>query len=483
VRSLRLKFSALVATLLIAASIGLTWIATWRMRAALEDEWRGYGATLATNLAGDAKIPLLEGDELSMGALVQQVREALVQQVGEREGLVAARLVQRERSDSGEIVEKIVASLDSEELDEEMDLLAWKSAEEPSQTVIERRGGHLLVATRVIYSGQWLGEARIELDLGVLVEPVVARTQRLFLVLAFAVVLLGILGGDRLVKLLLGPIRRLRSGVERVAAGDLVTPVTPTSRDEAGDLTRAFNKMREKLQERERIQKEKERIQKAFGRYASDTVLEFVLKSSGESEMEGAEHEVTIVFADIRSFTRLSEGMKAHDVVALLNEIFQLASDRIDARKGTIDKFIGDSVMAYFGAPVPDAPVPDPDHAVHAVSAAVDIVQAVGERNQQLGADGHRVQVGIGIHTGTVVVGTLGSDKRTDFTAVGDAVNVAHRLEKLARPGEILVSEAVQQQVRGTVKLRFEGERQLSGRVEPVHVYSVDRSPPPAKAV
>ncbi len=316
-----------------------------------------------------------------------------------------------------------------------------------------------------------MGEAQIELDLGVLVEPVVAESQRQLAPLAFAVVLLGIVGGIGFVALLVGPIRRLRSGVERLADGDLATRVPPTSRDEVGELTRAFNKMGESLLQ-------KERIQRAFGRYASDYVLNTLLESPEGSELAGAEREVTIVFADIRSFTRLSEGMKAHDVVALLNEIFQLASDRLLARGGTIDKFIGDSVMAYFGAPVPD-----PDHAVHAVSAAIDIERAVAERNQQLGGDGHRVEVGIGIHTGIVVVGTIGSDRRTDFTAVGDAVNVAHRLEKLARPGEILVSEAVQRRVRGAVKLRFEGERQLSGRVEPVHVYSVDPSPPPARAV
>ena len=92
------------------------------------------------------------------------------------------------------------------------------------------------------------------------------------------------------------------------------------------------------------------------------------------------------------------------------------------------------------------------------------------------------VDVGIGIHSGLVVVGNIGSDRRTDFTAIGDAVNVAHRLEKLARPREILVSEAVQRRVRGAFRLRFEGERQLSGRVEPVHVYAVELDGPPEEA-
>jgi class 3 adenylate cyclase len=458
VRSLQLKFSALVVALLFVASIALAWMATRHERAALETGVRTHGSALATNLAGDAKIPLLADDQLAM--------EALVQQSGEEAGLVAVRLIRQERSDPG----RIVASLDPTEQNRETELLARRIGEEPNQTVIERRGDHLVVARPVVFSGERLGEAQIELDLGILVEPVVKESQRQLAALAFAVVLLGILGGIGFVALLVAPIRRLHAGVERLADGDLATRIPPTSRDEVGELTRAFNKMGESLLQ-------KERIQRAFGRYASDYVLNTLLESPEGSELAGAEREVTIVFADIRSFTRLSEGMKASDVVALLNEIFQLVSDHLLARGGTIDKFIGDSVMAYFGAPVPN-----PDHAMHAVSAAIDIEQAVAARNQRLGGDGQRVEIGIGIHTGVVVVGTIGSDRRTDFTAVGDAVNVAHRLEKLARPGEILVSEAVQRRVRGTVELRFEGERQLSGRKEPVHVYSVDRSSPPARA-
>jgi class 3 adenylate cyclase len=277
-----------------------------------------------------------------------------------------------------------------------------------------------------------------------------------------------VVAGVIFVALLVGPLRRLRHGVERLAAGDLAVRVPPTSRDEVGELTRAFNEMGDSLQQ-------KQRVQNAFGRYVNDYVLNQLLEGPEEEGRGGIEREVTILFADIRGFTHLSEGLKAHKVVALLNEIFQLVSDKILERGGTIDKFIGDSVMAYFGAPVTQ-----PDHALRALSAAIAIQQAVEARTRAIRQPGGAasealpVEIGIGIHTGVVVVGNIGSDRRTDFTAVGDAVNVAHRLEKLARPGEILVSEAVQRVVRAAARLRFEGERQLSGREEPVHVYSVE---------
>jgi adenylate cyclase len=457
VRSLQLKFSALVVTLLVVACVGLTWLATQHERRALEVATERRGVALVVNLAGDAKEPLLAADQLRL--------EMLAQQVGSEDGLVAVRLLDRDG--------RVVASLDPAERGEMLGTVALEgvAGSRGPGTTTERRDSRLLVAVPVQYSDVHLGEAQIELDLAVLVEPEVAESQRQLLLLAVVVVIVGVAGGVIFVALLVGPLRRLRAGVERLARGDLTVRIPPTSADEVGELTRAFNQMGESLQQ-------KERIQSAFGRYVSDYVLSQLLEGGETDELGGIEREVTVLFADIRRFTRLSEGLPASRVVSLLNEIFQLASDRILAAGGTIDKFIGDSVMAYFGAPVPQS-----DHAQRAVQAAIDLQRAVAERNQRRAGSGAPiVSLGIGIHTGAVVVGTIGSDRRTDFTAVGDAVNVAQRLEKLARPEEILVSEAVQRRVRGTFKLRFEGERQLSGRLEPVHVYSVDQSPPPARA-
>ncbi len=440
-RSLQLKFSALVVGLLVLASLTMTWMATRHERRSLESEVTKRGLALASNLAEDAKVPLLDEDQLAL--------EVLVAHAGNEKGLLTARLLDRQ----GEVE----ASLDAGEVG-----LVLAAQTEGENTVALRHMGHLLwIAVPVIYSDVRVGEAQIALDLSVLVDPVVAESQTQLSALALGILVLGVGGGIGFVALLVGPIRRLRAGVERLAAGDLATRVPPTSSDEVGELTRAFNKMGESLQQ-------KERIQNAFGRYVNDYVLNTLLEGDGDP-LRGAEREITILFADIRSFTRLSEGLKAAEVVELLNEVFQLASDCILARSGTIDKFIGDSVMAYFGAPIPCE-----DHAARAVQAAVDIERTLMRRNEQLPPGSHPVRIGIGIHTGPTVVGTIGSDRRSDFTAIGDAVNVAHRLEKLARPGEILVSEAVQRRVRDVVRLRFEGERQLSGRVEPVHVYAVD---------
>ena len=458
-RSLQIKFSSLVVSLLVVACVSLAVIATQHERRALEAEVEKTGRALVTNLAGAAKEPMLEVEQGTFSG--ELTLDRLIEEIGASPGVIAVRLFGREG--------RIAASLDPAERQAEAARPeAAQAAGAQAISVRRQDPRRLSIAAPIFYSGVRIGEAELVLDLSVLVDPIVRSNTQQLAAVAVTVVVLGVAAGVIFVALLVGPLRRLRHGVERLAAGDLAVRVPPTSRDEVGELTRAFNEMGDSLQQ-------KQRVQNAFGRYVNDYVLNQLLEGPEEEGRSGIEREVTILFADIRGFTHLSEGLKAHKVVGLLNEIFQLVSDRILERGGTIDKFIGDSVMAYFGAPVTQ-----PDHALRALSAAIDIQQAVGARtraNRGPAADASEalpVEIGIGIHTGTVVVGNIGSDRRTDFTAVGDAVNVAHRLEKLAQPGEILVSEAVQRVVRASARLRFEGERQLSGREEPVHVYSVE---------
>jgi class 3 adenylate cyclase len=457
VHSLRVKFGAVVLALLAATCASLALIGTRHERRALADETETRGRLLAANLAAAAGDPLHaaeRGDPAGARGL-----ERLIAAAGASEGVVGARLLDR----GGRVVASAAAAERGE-----------AGAAAAGGASGERRESLVLFAAPIRRGDVALGEAQIELDLRVLVDPIVADQRRQLAMAAAALLGLGVCAAVLFATRLVNPLKRLRQGVEQMSAGDAMVRVPPGSRDEVGELTRAFNEMGDSLAQ-------KQRIQNAFGRYVGDYALSQLLEGTEGGEQAGIEREVSILFADIRSFTRLSEGMKAPDVVALLNEVFQMVSDRILEQGGTIDKFIGDSVMAYFGAPVPH-----PDHALRAVTAAVQIIDAVAERNRGSARAGEEkrlpLEIGIGVHTGHVVVGNIGSDRRTDFTAIGDAVNVAHRLEKLAPPGEILVSEAVQRRVRGAVPMRFEGERQLSGREEPVHVYAVALDLPRAPA-
>ncbi len=447
-------------TLLVVGSVSLAWIATQHERTALASEVEKRGRAVAMNLAGAAKEPLLSVARGELGP--ELTLEKLIEDVSDGEGVTAVRLLGPDG--------RIAASLDTDERESTGALHPPLPGEEPDALQVVRDSERLQVVAPIVFSGVRVGEAQVEFDLTVLIDPIVRSNTEQLGAAALAVIALGVFAGVVFVALLVGPLRRLRVGVEQLTAGELSVRVPPTSRDEVGELTRAFNKMGDSLQQ-------KERIQSAFGRYVNDFVLAQLLDGPEDEPQAGIEREVTLLFADIRGFTNLSEGLKAPKVVSLLNEIFQIASDCILDHGGTIDKYIGDSVMAYFGAPDTH-----PNPSLRAGHAAVDLLAAVDARNLAIGeSDEHEqlaVDLGIGVHTGVVVVGNIGSDRRTDYTAIGDAVNVAQRLEKLAKGGDILVSEAVWRRVRGSVEMHFEGERQLSGRQEPIHVYSVDRSAP-----
>jgi adenylate cyclase len=209
------------------------------------------------------------------------------------------------------------------------------------------------------------------------------------------------------------PIHRLERATARVGEGDLTTRVPVSAADETGTLTHAFNRMTAGLEERERIRE-------AFGAFVDPDLAERVAREG--TDLRGEELEVSILFMDVRGFTSFSESAPAREVVSRLNALYEIVVPVILRQGGHANKFIGDGLLAVFGAPERH-----PDHADRAVAAAVEIA----ERVQDAFAD--ELRVGLGVNSGSVVVGTIGGGGRLDFTVIGDAVNTAARVESATR--------------------------------------------------
>jgi class 3 adenylate cyclase len=205
----------------------------------------------------------------------------------------------------------------------------------------------------------------------------------------------------------------LQRATERVQAGDFAARVPVVAADETGRLAQSFNTMVEGLDERERLRE-------AFGAYVDPGLAERVLREG--ADLTGEELEVSVLFLDIREFTAFAEHSQPREVVALLNGLWELVVPVLLAHGGQANKFIGDGLLAVFGAPERLA-----DHAERAVDAACEIARLVRERYSD------RVGVGIGVNSGSVVAGTVGGGGRVEYTVIGDAVNTASRVEAATR--------------------------------------------------
>ncbi len=209
---------------------------------------------------------------------------------------------------------------------------------------------------------------------------------------------------------------------------------------------------------------ERLRIREIFGRQVSDEVVDTLLKDTTKLSLGGERAEVTVLFADVRGYTGLSERLPAEDVVRLLNEYFTIATHSIRAEGGWLDKFVGDAVVAVFNAPLPQV-----DHADRAVRAALAMQRAVGEMRSMEIDD--CIEFGIGINTGVVIVGNVGSVERMSYTVIGDTVNVASRLQTSAAPGQIILTAETVEKLTEPVALEHLGPLTVKGRREPVQVY------------
>ena len=223
-------------------------------------------------------------------------------------------------------------------------------------------------------------------------------------------------------------------------------------------------------------------LESAFELYVPPEMVRTLVRDPSALKLAGDEREMTVLFADLRGFTTFSEGHSPADVVGHLNEHLTAMSDIIQAHGGTVDKFIGDAVMAFWGAPMPD-----PDHAVHACQAACEMLAVLDRRNEVHIVKGEAmVDMGIGLNTGPMIVGNMGSARRFNYTVIGDAVNLASRLEGLTKEyhERILVGPRTRDLASASYAFRPLGEVTVKGKQERVPVFSLEEgvSPPAASA-
>ncbi len=224
---------------------------------------------------------------------------------------------------------------------------------------------------------------------------------------------------------------------------------------------------------------EERRLQQTLNRYLAPSVVQEALRmaATGQFPLGGTRRVMSILFADVRGFTSFSERVAPEELVDILNAHLTVAARAILEQGGTLDKFMGDAVMALF-----NVPVPQPDHALRAVRAALEMQRRIAEMERK-GRPSFRF--GVGVHVGEAVAGNIGSPERLDYTAIGDAVNLAKRLQENAKGGQVLLSHMAYREVAPWVEVRPLGAIFVKGREEPVEVYELlglKEGPAPANA-
>jgi class 3 adenylate cyclase len=262
---------------------------------------------------------------------------------------------------------------------------------------------------------------------------------------------------------MLRPLRMLTRVADTVAAGDLaVTVPPPRSGDEVGRLTRSFDGMLAGLRQRDFIRD-------TFGRYLSKDIVDTLLNSPDGLKLGGELREITLLVSDLRGFTSLAGRLPPAEVIRILNRYLERVVEILTRHRATVDEFQGDGILAFFGAPLAS-----PDDAQRAVACAIEMQRALVDINvEQVRLGLPELEMGIGINTGEVVVGNIGSEQRTKYGAVGAAINVAYRIESQTVGGQVLLGPRTYELVRELVDVRGTLDVMLKGVETPLTIYDV----------
>lgn len=330
-----------------------------------------------------------------------------------------------------------------------------------------RADGTRVVGTAVaMESRPWALVTQVPADIAY--APITALRQVVLGTVTVAAVV-ALLAAFVLARRITSPLDQLSRFASDIARRDFTSRVTIHTSDELAVVGRAMSQAAEDLQLSERRIRRELEIRSDLGRYLPAELVDKVVRREQDMELGGQRREITVMFADVVAFTPLTEKLPPEQVVQILNELFTIVTEIVFRHGGTVDKFIGDCVMAIWGAPTAQ-----PDHAARALEAAEEIISWLEVGNASWEEKyGVSVRIAIGINSGEAVVGNVGSESRMEYTAIGTTVNLAARLEAIARPQQILISMATAQAAGEGFNLVPAGERTLAGHTEPLCLYEL----------
>ena len=420
----------------------------YRQKSQLFDQTVTVGTVSLNYFVNNARIPLLDDDILSLNTLIKEANAT--------EGLRYAVV-----TDTRGLIQ---AHTDVDRLGVAL-TLPTPTAPPTTRGEIayfpftDGSGEHILNLTRpVVFQNKHVGTVHVGVSLD-FIEQMVSREKRSILLMTVGMMVIGLA-----IALWLGlrfskPISELVAATEAIGKGNYRYRVALDRKDELGNLAVAFNQMGEELY-RHTLTRQ------SFGKYVGEEVLEMILADPAETWLKGHKNDATILFADIRGFTAYAEEREPEALVEMLNTYFEITTRSLLEYGGYVDKFVGDCVLGVFGVPVFRK-----DHVERAVRAALDLMEQL--QRHSLSHNPLLSSVGVGIHTGPIVSGNIGSQAKMEYTVIGDTVNLASRLSGLAAPGEVLVTDAVCEKLGDMIAVKPAGIRLIKGKIAPVATFRV----------
>lgn len=440
------QLSAAMVGVILLTSLTLGYVTLSQQKEQLHQQMVRIGTVSLSYFANNARIPILEENFPALLSLIRQSVEV--------EGIRYAVIVDNGGS--------IMAHTDHLQLGKAFESFNTGQPIRQSEDVtyfsyVARSGEKMLNLFKDIsFQNNRLGEVHVGVSIDFIETLIRKKAYSIFLATGIIILLGAVIAiwlGFRFSK----PVLTLVGATEEISRGNYQHKVDLNRNDELGSLAIAFNRMSRDLWVNSLMQK-------SFGKYVGTEVLEMIMANPESAWLKGNRNEATILFTDIRGFTAYAEVQEPEDVVEKLNAYLEIAASTILQYGGYVDKFIGDAVLGVFGVPVFHK-----DHVERAVRAAVEMQR----RFALAGRDGNPLlpAVGIGINTGVVVSGNIGSQVKMEYTVIGDTVNVASRVNGIAASGEIILTEPVYRYLTGKIEAEPLPPKAIKGKTESIRTY------------